>query len=84
MALSNVLTTNAAGEFLSTGNGDSLGIFEARLKDIVAKASNNDQKAALLDEVAHHIEALPEKDGRRQVILDFIETQRRILQGELP
>lgn len=75
------LVKTAASQFLASGDGDSLRVFEARFKVAVTEAAGDDQKVMLLDEAAHG--ELPERDGRRQVILDFVERQRRILRGEL-
>ncbi len=74
---------NAASAFLASGEEINLLAFERLLKEAVAKVSGNDQKIALLDEAARDFVAFPDRDGRLQVIMDFVESQQRLLRDEL-
>ena len=76
------LVENAPREFLATGAGESLLVFEAHFKNAITGMTRVDQKIKLLDEAVKGIVALPDSDNRLQVLLDFLERQRQILAGD--
>lgn len=73
------LVENAAREFLATGAGESLQVFEAHFKNTIAGMTRVDQKIKFLDEAVKGIGALPDSDNRLQVLMDFLEHHRQIL-----